>query len=121
MLPPPVRCGKVLKVQCLTECHDWLFCSRVLQPISLPSSASLQIRVYSLASALEDPDQPRWQLPIRLHRMPSKLSSLAWNPDQPGVVTGARGQAGWLAGWQVLCGDLRPAGGGGAVGWRRVF
>ncbi|GAB4814310.1 hypothetical protein N2152v2_001356 [Parachlorella kessleri] len=60
------------------EEHGWLVAT---------AGVAKQIRVYSLASALEDPEQPRWQLPIRLHRMPSKLSSLAWNPDQPGVVT----------------------------------
>lgn len=60
---------------------------------------ALQVRVYSLSSYLESPGQQHWQLPIRVHRMPSKLSSLAWNPDQPGVVTGA---ACWSRWWDLV-------------------
>lgn len=45
----------------------------------------LQIRLYSLASGLGS-DSPA--APVSAHRMPAKLSSLAWCPDgAPGVVT----------------------------------
>lgn len=60
------------------EEHGWLVAT---------AGVAKQVRVFSLSSYLECPDNPRWQQPIRVHRMPSKLSSLAWNPDQPGVVT----------------------------------
>ncbi len=43
-----------------------------------------QIRLYSLASGLGS-DSPA--APASAHRMPAKLSSLAWCPDAPGVVT----------------------------------
>ncbi len=43
-----------------------------------------QIRLYSLASALGG-DGPA--APLSAHRMPAKLSSLAWCPDASGVVT----------------------------------
>ena len=102
----------------------------------------LQVRVYSLASAMQQPDEPRWRQPVRVHRMASKLSSLAWNPHQPGVATGGPGGlAEWvtpplsarLPGWLrhlpawVAVGSCLPAwlwaaaraslGGGGVEGW----
>ena len=46
--------------------------------------------MYSLSSYLEHPESPRWQAPLRAHRMPSKLSSQACDPDETGVVKGER-------------------------------
>lgn len=67
------------------EEHGWLFAT---------AGVSKQVRVYSLASCLRGgmsegyaPGVPATQGPLRVHRMASKLSSLAWNPDHPGVVT----------------------------------
>ena len=62
------------------EEHGWLLAS---------AGVSKQVRVYSLASCLQHPEEAVYRQPIRCHRMPSKLSSLAWNPDAPGAVTGA--------------------------------
>ncbi len=67
-----------------------------------------QVRVYSLASRLQHPGDESYLRPLRCHRMPSKLSCLAWNPDAPGTVTGElclHGGAGhvWArAGWAAL-------------------
>jgi WD40 repeat protein len=60
------------------EEHGWLLAS---------AGVSKQVRVYSLASRLQHPDDDSYLQPLRCHRMPSKLSCLAWNPDAPGTVT----------------------------------
>ena len=62
-------------------------------PLPLPAP---QVRVYSLASRLQHPGDEAYLRPLRCHRMPSKLSCLAWNPDAPGTVTGGRGALGRL-------------------------
>jgi E3 ubiquitin-protein ligase RFWD2 len=82
------------------EEHGWLFAT---------AGVSKQVRVYSLASFLnkdqsnpnrsssrgrggrrrgeEDEQSSQTGAPLQVHRLASKLSSLCWNPDQPGVVT----------------------------------
>ncbi len=84
------------------EEHGWLLAT---------AGVSKQVRVYSLASCLNeqsnsnsnegsrgsrgggsrrgDPPGGSSQAgaPLQVHRLASKLSSLCWNPDQPGVVT----------------------------------
>ncbi|KAI7846252.1 hypothetical protein COHA_000232 [Chlorella ohadii] len=60
------------------EEHGWLLAS---------AGVSKQVRVYSLASRLQHPGDESYLRPLRCHRMPSKLSCLAWNPDAPGTVT----------------------------------
>lgn len=67
------------------EEHGWLLAT---------AGVSKQVRVYSLASLLASNDyesisstSQQYQYPTVVHRLASKLSSLAWNPDQPGVVT----------------------------------
>ena len=66
-----------------------LFCSPCHAVLCCACCAA-QVRVYSLASCLQHPGDPAYTQPIRCHRMASKLSSLAWNPDAPGAVTGER-------------------------------
>ena len=70
------------------EEHGWLLAT---------AGVSKQVRVYSLASLLADDGSyvgtpssnpsKEYQYPIGVHRLASKLSSLSWNPDHPGVVT----------------------------------
>ncbi|KAL4428271.1 hypothetical protein ABPG75_002360 [Micractinium tetrahymenae] len=60
------------------ERHGWLLAC---------AGVSKQVRVYSLASRLQQPESEDYLQPLRCHRMYSKLSSLAWNPDAPGAVT----------------------------------
>ena len=81
------------------EEHGWLFAT---------AGISKQVRIYSLASYLSNSSSSGYdamnedesnatpmvddeggasQGPVKVHRLASKLSSLAWNPDQPGVVT----------------------------------
>jgi len=81
------------------EEHGWLLAT---------AGVSKQVKVYSLASFLnsdqsssntrggterqrgrrgEDRASPAAGAPLQVHRLASKLSSLGWNPDQPGVVT----------------------------------
>lgn len=66
------------------EEHGWLLAT---------AGVSKQVRVYSLASLLASNNasisstSQQYQYPTAVHRLASKLSSLAWNPDQPGVVT----------------------------------
>lgn len=68
------------------EEHGWLLAS---------AGVSKQVRVYSLAKMLEEYETLNEREaeingvqshPLRVHRLSSKLSSLAWNPDKPGVV-----------------------------------
>jgi E3 ubiquitin-protein ligase RFWD2 len=80
------------------EEHGWLLAT---------AGVSKQVRVYSLASFLNNSEQnsnsnnnsrgnirrrgepcsSQLGVPLQVHRLASKLSSLGWNPDQPGVVT----------------------------------
>ena len=82
------------------EEHGWLLAT---------AGVSKQVRVYSLASFLQHQGQQQqgqgdmptyhnntkrkskktdgYGHPIKVHRLPSKLSSLAWNPYQEGSVT----------------------------------
>ncbi|KAK9805573.1 hypothetical protein WJX72_005987 [[Myrmecia] bisecta] len=46
-----------------------------------------QVRIYSLSSLQSSSGGSLHQLPVALHRMPSKLSSITWSPDIEGVVT----------------------------------
>lgn len=67
--------------------------------------------MYSLASRLQHPDDETYLRPLRCHRMPSKLSCLAWNPDAPGTVTGGLLRS-WLRVLVWACGLTR---------WTAVF
>ena len=53
-----------------------------------------QVRLYSLATALEQAEEEGGSAvccaPLTAHRAASKLSCLAWSPDDPGMVTGAQ-------------------------------
>lgn len=75
------------------EEHGWLLAT---------AGVLKQVRVYSLASFLNSEQSsstrssgrgrrgsgsPALGAPLQVHRLASKLSSLGWNPDQPGVVT----------------------------------
>ena len=69
------------------EEHGWLLAT---------AGVSKQVRVYSLASFLNSEQSTSGKnsngpssagAPLQVHRLASKLSSLGWNPDQPGVVT----------------------------------
>jgi E3 ubiquitin-protein ligase RFWD2 len=59
------------------EPHGWLLAT---------AGVSKQVRLYSLANGLEEGNAEQ-SSPARVHRLASKLSSLTWHPDQPGVVT----------------------------------
>lgn len=59
------------------EQHGWLLAT---------AGVSKEVRLYSLAEACLAGGGETHE-PIRTHRLASKLSSLAWNPDEPGVVT----------------------------------
>jgi E3 ubiquitin-protein ligase RFWD2 len=60
------------------EPHGWLLAT---------AGVSKQVRLYSLANALEGGNHIEQSSPLRVHRLASKLSSLTWHPDQPGVAT----------------------------------
>ena len=57
------------------ESHGWLLAT---------AGVSKQVCLYSLAGSLNEEQE---SAPIRVHRLASKLSSLTWYPDEPGVVT----------------------------------
>lgn len=69
---PDIVCGMEF------EPHGWLLAT---------AGVSKQVRLYSLASGLEEGNCSLQSSPLRVHRLASKLSSLTWHPDQPGVVT----------------------------------
>lgn len=78
-------CPPVADIACGIEFeeHGWLLAT---------AGVSKQVRVFSLASYLSEsgtaaPRHRRFTDPLVVHRLSSKLSSLGWNPDQPGTVT----------------------------------
>lgn len=64
------------------EQHGWLLAA---------AGTAKQVRLYSLANALEQAEEAGGSAtccaPLTAHRAASKLSCLAWSPDDPGMVT----------------------------------
>eukprot|EP00887_Chlorella_sp_A99_P004975 scaffold4.g4975.t1 len=78
--PPNSKRQGATDIVCALEFEQqgWLFAT---------AGVGKQVRVFSLAAALKEPSDQRWQRPLREHRLPAKLSSLAWEDHVQGVVT----------------------------------